>query len=104
MMAFLRCAGIGMVEGRCYIKLRDEENNEFRWYPEQDDVDAIAAFVPSSGSIDRSIIRKEARLAHTIYKKAQGYLREGYWGKYGKEIKRLGTTLERMVRRVTVQK
>lgn len=104
MTAFLRCAGIGMVEGHCYIKLRDEENNEFRWCPEQNDIDAIAAFVPPSESIDRSIIRKEARLAHTIYEKAQGYLREGEWGSYGKEIKRLGTTLERMVRRVTVRK
>lgn len=99
----LRCVGIGMAEGRCYIKLKDEVNNEFTWFPEQDEIDGIAAFAPPSGSIDRSIVRKEARLAHTIYTKAQGYLREGDWARYGKELKRLGTALERLVRLATGQ-
>jgi len=104
MAVLLKVSGIGMTEGRCYIRLKDEVNNEFTWFPEQDQVDTIAAFAPPSGNIDRSIMRKEARLAHTIYTKAQGYLKEGNWAKYGQEVKRLGTTLERMVRVATDQK
>ena len=81
--------------------MKDEANNKFTWFPEQNQIDTIAALAPPSGSIDCSIVRKEARLARTIYTKAQGYVKEGNWARFGQELKRLGTTLERVVGIVT---
>jgi len=87
------------LRGELYgIILSDQSGNEYTWFPSQEVLDGIATFMTPSGYVNRSEVRKVARQALTHFTKAQVYAREGDWAKFGAQLNKLGTTLERIVR------
>lgn len=99
MATMLNFAGrIGYEEGRSFIILSDQSGNEYKWFPSQEVLDGIAGFMTPSGYVNSSEVRKVTRQAVTHFTKAQAYAREGDWAKFGAQLKKLGTTLERIAR------